>query len=140
MAEDAGKSPAEYTPPEAETLEEMRIFPVHPRYGSDFIIFLQFICIRMSQAVCQEKPIILVGHGGWLRELVGYLVANSNDEEISSATRSKLGRICPNTGMTSFEIQLSKEGIPEQIRCINLHDKSHLDDLTENHCHQEMAL
>ena len=94
----------------------------------------------MSQAVCQEKPIILVGHGGWLRELVGYLVANSNDEEISSATRSKLGRICPNTGMTSFEIQLSKEGIPEQIRCINLHDKSHLDDLTENHYHQEMAL
>lgn len=70
--------------------------------------------------------IYLVGHGGWLSEFMTYLALQTGISSFTSSELEAVSRITPNTAVSSFEIKLETDGAVSLIKCLALHDKSHL--------------
>ena len=77
--------------------------------------------------------VLMVGHGGWLREFMTYLATQSEKlNPISSSGYHHLDfmkvarRICPNTAVSKFQIALDRDGQVTGVDCLSLHDRSHL--------------
>ncbi len=79
----------------------------------------------------------LVGHGGWLSEFMTYLASQTGRSSFTPSELEAVGRITPNTAVSSFEIQLESDGGVSLIKCLALHDKSHL---TSPVCSDELAV
>lgn len=68
--------------------------------------------------------ILVVSHGGWLRELFRYFV---EDLECSVPGGKKQAlRISPNAGLSKFTVSLEEQGGYPKIICHQIHDKQHL--------------
>ena len=85
----------------------------------------------------KESKVLLVGHGGWLRELMSYLASNTGTSAFTSHEMDAVGKLTPNTAVSRFEIKLTNDGGISSIKCLGLHDKSHL--ITPFSC-DELAL
>lgn len=68
--------------------------------------------------------ILIVTHGGLLRELIRHMVDHLGCE--CPGGRRVALRIGPNTAVSKFMISISTEGLPPQATCVMLHDKEHL--------------
>lgn len=68
--------------------------------------------------------ILVVSHGGWLRELFRYFV---EDLECSVPGGKKQAlRISPNAGLSKFTVSLEEQDGHPKIICLQIHDKQHL--------------
>ncbi|XP_046655472.1 fructose-2,6-bisphosphatase TIGAR-like [Daphnia pulicaria] len=131
MAGEAGVKISNFVPPEAESSEDVK---------KRAIAFFKDLCDRqiLLRMDDKESKILVVGHGGWLSEFMTYLALPQTGR--SSFTPSELeavSRITPNTAVSSFEIQLQSDGGVSLIKCLALHDKSHL---TSPVCSDELAV
>lgn len=73
----------------------------------------------------EESNILLVGHGGWLREFMTYL-SQTGRSSFTSTEMDAVTKLTPNTAVSRFEIHLGSDGEISNIKCLSLHDKSHL--------------
>lgn len=72
--------------------------------------------------------ILVVSHGGWLRELFRYFV---EDLECSVPGGKKQAlRISPNGALSKFTVSLEEQGGYPKIICHQIHDKQHLSTAT----------
>ncbi|XP_054723114.1 fructose-2,6-bisphosphatase TIGAR-like [Uloborus diversus] len=68
--------------------------------------------------------ILVVSHGGWLRELFRHFV---EDLECSVPGGKKQAlRISPNAGLSKFTVSLEEHDRHPKIICLQIHDKQHL--------------
>lgn len=74
----------------------------------------------------EETTILLVGHGGWLREFMTYLASQTESSSFTSDEREAVSKLTPNTAVSRFVITLGNDGEISNIKCLALHDKSHL--------------
>lgn len=81
--------------------------------------------------------IYVVGHGGWLSEFMSYLASLTGKSSFAASESEAVSRITPNTAVSSFEIRLENDGEVSLIKCLALHDKSHL---TSPVCSDELAV
>lgn len=117
MAREAGVKVSNFVPPEAESPADVR---------GRAISFFKDLCNRQKERVDEkESKVLLVGHGGWLSQFMTYLA--SHVESTSFTFRIETAsRITPNTGVSSFEIRLENDGRVSNVKCLTLHDTSHL--------------
>ena len=78
--------------------------------------------------------VLLVSHGGWIRELIGHLL---QDYSCSGIPLKRWQECCPNTGVSRFNIGVYKEGDLKvsSVDCTLFQCKGHLDSAkTERTC------
>jgi len=115
LADAAGVELINFVPPEAETVEDIR---------SRCISFFDELCARQFLSKETNSSVLLVSHGGWLRELMMHL---SSSAQICNPTHmAQFGRICPNTGVSRFQVCLADSGVMSTIKCLSIHEDSHL--------------
>ena len=88
---------------------------------------LQDLCARrlLDKDQKEDVSIMMVGHGGWLIQFMSYLA--SHESFCSNSSDAKvLSRLCPNTGVSQFEIRLGNNGAVSDIKCLSVHDRAHL--------------
>lgn len=71
-----------------------------------------------------DAHVLVVSHGGSIREIIRYLV-----EELGVTTPGGKGaalRPCPNTGFSTFFVSVEEDASEVSVTCLNLHSKDHL--------------
>lgn len=68
--------------------------------------------------------ILVVSHGGWLRELFRHFVEDL-DCSVPGGRKQAL-RISPNAGLSKFTVSLEDQDSHPKIICLQIHDKQHL--------------
>ncbi|CAJ1054773.1 fructose-2%2C6-bisphosphatase TIGAR B [Xyrichtys novacula] len=160
MANAAGQSCRDFTPPGGETLDQVRL---------RFKKFLKALFKKMlDEHGCSEAPeasngpsasssaaaasdaapvgsaddglqgvsihVLVVSHGAYIRIASRHLVEDLNSSLPAGVKISQLFAPCPNTGVSRYILTLSRSesGSPvlSAARCIFTNRKSHLDDLT----------
>ncbi|XP_038156120.1 fructose-2,6-bisphosphatase TIGAR B [Cyprinodon tularosa] len=150
MANAAGQSCRDYTPPGGETLDQVKL---------RFKNFLQVLfkeMLDMSGSSGQETPslalsaedaamascdfqgasahVLVVSHGAYIRVAIRHLVEDLKCSLPAGAKTSQLFSPCPNTGISRFVITLSRtESGPvlSAARCLFTNRKDHLEKLQE---------
>ena len=77
--------------------------------------------------------VLLVSHGGWIRELLGHLL----EDYSCSGIPIKRWQVCtPNTGITKFNIGIYIEGdvLVASADCILFQCKRHLNSISNRTC------
>lgn len=118
LAKMAQMAVVDFVPPEAESTEDVR-----KRMQS----FFNDLCARrlLDKDQKEDVSIMMVGHGGWLIQFMSYLA--SHESFCSNSSDAKvLSRLCPNTGVSQFEIRLGNNGAVSDIKCLSVHDRAHL--------------
>jgi len=151
MAANNSMKPSVFTPKGAETLQEVKargteflksiieeIGRSHSCFGhtqtdscisSDIIDDLQSSGCEMLEK--QKQPsqlanVLIVSHGGVIRQLLRYFVDDLQSEFPSGANRH-LSIVSPNTGISKLKIFINEETkLPEFVKCICLHSTEHL--------------
>ena len=74
----------------------------------------------------QLANVLIVSHGGVIRQLLLYFVDDLESEFPSGANR-QIRFVSPNTGISKFKIVINEETkLPEFVKCICLHSTEHL--------------
>lgn len=74
----------------------------------------------------QLANVLIVSHGGVIRQLLLYFVDDLESEFPSGANR-QLRFVSPNTGISKFKIVINEDTkLPEFVKCICLHSTEHL--------------
>lgn len=97
-------------------------------------------CDDVDSAPTLIANILVVSHGGWLRELFRHFV---DDLECSVPGGKKQAlRISPNAGLSKFTVSLEDQGGHPKIICLQIHDKQHLSPVsyTDTFNAEEIAL
>merc|ERR1712071_148891 len=118
LAGNAGVAIHQFVPPGAETPEEMKC---------RCISFFDELCARQHLSQSPNSSVLLVSHGGWLREFMMHLSFIASSSSLNSWNMSQVAKICPNTGVSRFNVLLSDGGMVSDIQCSSLHEKSHLE-------------
>ena len=87
--------------------------------------FLSRLCKTVLAKEWKVKPVVLVtSHGGFIKEFNCMIVEEFNCE--MPGKKGEHGRICPNTGISRYTIELDDAGSLSSIKCTLLHGKDHL--------------
>jgi len=90
--------------------------------------FLMKLCKAVPLNEDSVKPIVLVtSHGGFIKEFNCMIVEEFNCE--MPGKKGEHQRICPNTGISWYTIELDQAGSLSSIQCTMLHSKDHLGNL-----------
>lgn len=152
MATNNSMKPSVFTPKGAETLDEVKkratefLISIICEIGSSHT---NSCCCRVQNGNCTRSEImndlqssehevleeqkqshlanvLVVSHGGVIRQLLLYFVDNLTSEFPSGSNR-KVGFVSPNTGLSKFKIYLNEQTkLPEFVKCICLHNTEHL--------------
>ena len=117
LANNAGVKAHHFVPPGGETLEEVR---------ERAISFLLDLCARqmlIKQTMAPRSSVLLVSHGGWLKELMGYLCSYAG---VGVADKRRSGVKCPNCAISKFTLRLGSDGKIVEVKCLSINDVSHL--------------
>ena len=74
--------------------------------------------------------VLVVAHGGWLRELLIYLTSLKEYSSNEKYKKEAFRKLSPNTGVSCFEIKLNESGCVNTINCLSLNDTPHLKNAT----------
>nr|XP_009673688.1 PREDICTED: fructose-2,6-bisphosphatase TIGAR isoform X2 [Struthio camelus australis] len=78
-----------------------------------------------------DANILVVSHGAYMRNWIGYFVSDLNCTLPATLTKSQLSSVSPNTGVSHFTIKLDNENILKpEINCVCLNQDSHLVDVS----------
>ncbi|OTF70350.1 phosphoglycerate mutase-like protein [Euroglyphus maynei] len=121
-AREAGLSTPEYIAKGGESLAD-----VHKRV-------IRFLQEKILVSVNPDERILIVSHGGVIRQMIEFLVQFMPKNLNSLEFERKKSLIPPNTSVTEFKIFYCpiKHQI-ESIECIRLHEIGHLDKKTQQH-------
>ena len=153
MAANNSMKPSVFTPKGAETLQEvkergteflnsiikeigrshMNNFFGHTQtdscISSEIIDDLQSSGCEMLEKQKQQSQlanVLIVSHGGLIRQLLLYFVDDLQSEFPSGANR-RLSIVSPNTGISKLKIFINEETkLPEFVKCICLYNADHL--------------
>lgn len=146
--------PSVFTPKEAETLQEVKkratefLNSIIDEIGSshinncfghtqndnctsseiidDLIQSSEHEMLEEQKQQSQLANVLIVTHGGVIRQLLLYFVDDLASEFPSGSNR-QLRFISPNTGLSKFKIFINEETkLPEFVKCICLHSTEHL--------------
>jgi len=98
--------------------------------GDQFRSRVKSFLSRLCKAVqpLKEKPVVLVtSHGGFIKEFNCMIVEEFNCE--MPGQKGEHGKICPNTGISRYSLELDQAGSLNSIKCTLLHSKDHLGSL-----------
>lgn len=85
------------------------------------------MCHKLFQCKANEKPsVLIVGHGGWLREFVIFLTSLNQYSPSETYRKEAYRRLSPNTAVSAFEIKLDETGDVFMIKCLSFNDATHL--------------
>ena len=86
--------------------------------------------IEAKQWEKDEWNVLLVSHGGWIRELIGHML---QDHSCSGIPIKSWMQVCPNTGITQFHISVYRLGDIRlaSAECVLFQCKKHLEELSE---------
>ncbi|NWI92679.1 TIGAR bisphosphatase, partial [Pitta sordida] len=74
-----------------------------------------------------DANILVVSHGAYMRNWIGYLVSDLNCALPADLTKSQLSSVSPNTGVSHFVIKLENGNLSKpEITCVCLNQDSHL--------------
>lgn len=74
----------------------------------------------------QLATVLIVSHGGVIRQLLLYFVEDL-ESDFPSGSNRQLRFVSPNTGISKFKIFINEETkLPEFVKCICLHSTEHL--------------
>ena len=91
-------------------------------------LFLSRLCKAVLAKEWELNPVVLVtSHGGFIKEFNCMMVEEFNCE--MPGKKGEHGRICPNTGISRYTLNLDQEGTLSSIKCTLLHSKDHLGSL-----------
>lgn len=77
-----------------------------------------------------DANILVVSHGAYMRNWIGYLVSDLNCTLPANLTKSQLSSVSPNTGVSHFIIKLENGNLLKpNITCVCLNQDSHLVDV-----------
>lgn len=77
-----------------------------------------------------DANILVVSHGAYMRNWIGYFVSDLNCTLPENLTKSQLSSVSPNTGVSHFIIKLENENLLKpKITCVCLNQDSHLVDV-----------
>lgn len=76
-----------------------------------------------EKEVHETWNVLLVSHGGWIRELVGLL---NDHHKCSGIPGDGCSTFCPNSGVSKFQITLCKKDGNVDIKCTNFYSAKHL--------------
>ncbi|XP_061767940.1 fructose-2,6-bisphosphatase TIGAR B isoform X2 [Nerophis ophidion] len=148
MANAAGRSCQDYTPPGGETLEQVKL---------RFQKFLKLLFAKMQDgrgwgsptAASEDTPagstevvtgessahVLVVSHGAYIRVAMRHFLDDLNCSLPAAYKTSQLLSPCPNTGISRFVITLrasSSGPVLHAARCIFANRKDHLEKLTSD--------
>jgi hypothetical protein len=84
--------------------------------------------------------VLVACHGGTIRQLF-YHFARDIPSEFLCKGKEEIGKLCPNTGVSKFEVFVGKNtGKAEFIRCTMIYDGSHLTSEEEKFLYEDHAL
>ena len=97
--------------------------------GSEIVDDLQSSECEMLEKQKQQSQlanVLIVSHGGVIRQLLLYFV-DDLESEFPSGTNRQLRFVSPNTGISKFKIFINEETkLPKFVKCICLHSTEHL--------------
>lgn len=150
MATNNSMKPSAFTPKGGETLDEVKkratefLNSIIHEIGSSHISNNCFshvqnddcasdgIIQNSEHEVLEEQKqshlanVLVVSHGGVIRQMLLYFVEDLPSEFPSGSNR-KVGFVSPNTGISKFKIFLNEQTkLPEFVKCICLHNTEHL--------------
>lgn len=77
-----------------------------------------------------DANILVVSHGAYMRNWIGYMVSDLNCTLPANLTKSQLSSVSPNTGVSHFIIKLENGNLLKpNITCVCLNQDSHLVDV-----------
>jgi len=90
--------------------------------------FLSRLCKTVLAKEWEANPVVLVtSHGGFIKEFNCMIVEEFNCD--MPGKKGEHGRICPNTGISRYTLDLDHVGSLSSIKCTLLHSKDHLGSL-----------
>ena len=93
----------------------------------DFLAQLGKKILTLPSDEKETSRILVTSHGGFIKELNLVLVKEHDCE--MPCSQGEYGRICPNTGLTKFNIKVDGEGKIRRAVCSQLYYKEHLQGL-----------
>lgn len=121
-AQESGESVAVYTPPGGENHGDVR------RRIIDFNTNSLLPQVQQLISKKSEPKVLLVSHGGVIREMITYFASFGH----SSLNSPKIRIVPPNTSISEFRIKVRAEESSnlsiESVECCALHDISHLNE------------
>ena len=150
MASNHSMKPSVFTPKGAETLQEVKnrateflnsiIYEIGHSHSNNCCGHTQN-CNGSSSGITQNSEhemregqkqqsqlatVLIVSHGGVIRQLLLYFVEDL-ESDFPSGSNRQLRFVSPNTGISKFKIFINKETkLPEFVKCICLHSTEHL--------------
>ncbi|XP_025028801.1 fructose-2,6-bisphosphatase TIGAR isoform X1 [Python bivittatus] len=77
--------------------------------------------------------ILVVSHGAYMRNWVGYFIADLQCTLPATLTKAELSLVTPNTGISRFLVKLeTRENVKPKIHCIFLNRSDHLHDINDS--------
>ncbi|NXR07020.1 TIGAR bisphosphatase, partial [Semnornis frantzii] len=74
-----------------------------------------------------DANILVVSHGAYMRNWIGYFVSDLNCSLPTDLTKSQLSSVSPNTGVSHFIVKLENGNVLKpEITCVCLNQDSHL--------------
>ncbi|NXK89372.1 TIGAR bisphosphatase, partial [Formicarius rufipectus] len=74
-----------------------------------------------------DANILVVSHGAYMRNWLGYLVSDLNCALPADLSKSQLSSVSPNTGVSHFLVQLEDGNLSKpEVTCVCLNQDSHL--------------
>ncbi|XP_029318270.1 fructose-2,6-bisphosphatase TIGAR B [Cottoperca gobio] len=159
MANAAGQSCRDYTPPGGETLDQVKLrfkkflkllfnqmLDEHGRAGADASAGASEAANGTAAAASDAAPVgsaddglqgasvhaLVVSHGAYIRVVIKHLVEDLKSSLPAGAKMSQLLSPCPNTGISRFVFTLSRSEsgpVLSAARCFFTNRKDHLENL-----------
>ncbi|KAJ7397720.1 Fructose-2,6-bisphosphatase TIGAR [Pitangus sulphuratus] len=83
-----------------------------------------------SSKLLLDANILVVSHGAYMRNWIGYFVSDLNCTLPANLTKSQLSSVSPNTGVSHFVVKLENGSLSKpEIACVCLNQDSHLVDV-----------
>ncbi|KAM3832533.1 fructose-2,6-bisphosphatase TIGAR [Vipera latastei] len=78
--------------------------------------------------------LLVVSHGAYMRNWVGYLVSDLRCTLPAALTKAELSLLTPNTGMSRFlvKLEMREDGLQPKIHCLFLNRSDHLQALSDS--------
>ncbi|XP_041964821.1 probable fructose-2,6-bisphosphatase TIGAR A isoform X1 [Alosa sapidissima] len=126
MAKAAGQLVPDFTPPQGETVEQVKL-----RFA-EFLgsMLQQLMDEHRHQDSTQSMPVhvLVITHGAYMRVVVRYMVEDLHCSFHSGVDKSHIYSACPNTGIMRFifNMKCNESSTPSDLQCLFVNQSDHI--------------